>query len=160
VPARAWLAEFDEAETVGRLLVAFREWQGRSWPSDNAILAGVERLLEDRATQFLLAAPDDDSAPIGIAQLRYRHSIWMAAEDCWLEDVFVIEPARRQGVGAALVELALEQARERGCRRVELDVAEANEGALALYRRYGFSESSKSSGSRDLFLGLRLDDPA
>jgi len=61
--SRAWVAGPDEAEVVASLLVAFRDHNGSDWPSANAFLASVERLFEDRDTEFLLAARDDDSAP-------------------------------------------------------------------------------------------------
>ena len=155
---RAWVAQPDEAETVAQLLIAFRDWYGRDWPSDNAFLAGVERLIERVDTEFLLGAPHDDAPPAGVCQLRYRPCIWTAADDCWLEDLFVTPTARRGGLGAALVESALARARARGCRRVELDTSEANASAIALYERFGFSASAKSSsGARDLFMGVRLD---
>ena len=73
--------------------------------------------------------------------LRYRHSVWTASDDCLLEDVFVEEQARGTGLGRALVEFALDLARERGCRRAELDVNEANEPALR-------STSRSASGRR------------
>jgi GNAT superfamily N-acetyltransferase len=153
-----WVAEMSEAETVARLLVAFRDWYGRDWPSDNSILASVERLIEHRDTEYLLGSPDADSPPAGVCQLRYRHSVWMAAEDCWLEDLYVEDSARGAGLGGALIELALERARERGCRRIELDTSESNEAARRLYARHGFSESSKSDApARDLFLGRQLE---
>jgi ribosomal protein S18 acetylase RimI-like enzyme len=156
----AWLAGPDEAEVVARLLVGFRDHYGRAWPSENSILASVERLIERRDTEYLLGAPGPDAPPAGVVQLRFRHSVWMAVEDCWLEDLYVESGTRRTGLGLALVELALDRARERGCRRVELDTSETNEAALALYRRAGFSESSKSDPpARDLFLGVRLDSP-
>jgi ribosomal protein S18 acetylase RimI-like enzyme len=151
----AWLAEPDEAETVGRLLVEFRDHMGKDWPSDNAILATVERLIETPDAEYLLAAPDDDSPPAGVVQLRFRLSVWTASPDCWLEDLFVSASARRGGMGEALVALAVERARERGCRRIELDTNEDNDPALALYHRLGFSEFSK--GSRSVFMGRAID---
>jgi ribosomal protein S18 acetylase RimI-like enzyme len=154
--ARAWVVGNDEAEAVAALLVAFRDQMGSDWPSENAFLASVERLLEDRDTEFLLATPDDDSPPAGVLQLRFRLSVWRAAPDAWLEDVFVQEHARRAGVGDALVELAIERAIERGAKRIELDVNEENAAALALYERYGFSSRSKHGPGRDLFLGRPL----
>jgi GNAT superfamily N-acetyltransferase len=186
---RTWLAEPHEAETVARLLIAFRDHlalgvptpggrdgfsqgglaapaggrrapEGAPWPSDNAILAAVERLIEDPQTEYLLAAPDEDSPPAGVIQLRYRFSVWTAAPDCWLEDLFVSADARRSGCGEALVSLALERAALRGCRRIELDTNEGNEPALALYRRMGFSEHSKTSDARDIFLGRRIEPAA
>ncbi len=158
--ARAWVAEAGEAETVAGLLVEFRDHLGSDWPSANAFLASVERLMEDRDTEFMLAAPDDDSPPAGVLQLRFRFSVWRAAPDAWLEDLFVAESARRTGAGAALVSLAIERATERGAKRIELDTNEANHAALGLYEGLGFSNRSKGAGAgRDLFLGRPLGPP-
>lgn len=158
--ARAWQAGPEEAETVARLIVAFRDHNGKEWPSENAMLAGVERLIERADTVYLLGAPDDDSPPAGVCQLRFRHSLWTASLDCWLEDLYVDASARRRGVGDALVSSALSLAGERGCRRVELDTNEDNHGARALYERHGFSDHSKGGSPRDLLMGVRLDEPA
>ena len=150
-----WRAGPDEAEAVARLLVEFRNYFGRDWPSENAFLAGVEKLIETVDTDFLLAAVDDDSPPTGVAQLRFRHGIWHAATDCWLEDIFVLPEARRKGVAKALVEFAFVQAEARGCRRIELDVSEVNESALDLYRSLGFG--FKSDPARDLMMTRALN---
>lgn len=154
--ARVWQASPDEAEVVANLIVSFRNHYGRDWPSDNAMLAGVERLIERPETVYLLAAPDDDSPPAGVCQLRFRHSLWTAALDCWLEDLYVEASARRRGIGDALVAFTLALAAERGARRVELDTNEDNTGARALYERHGFSDHSKGSGTRTLLMGVRL----
>lgn len=155
--ARAWVAQSDEAEAIAGLLVAFRDHNGSDWPSDNAFLASVERLLEDRDTEFLLGSRDDDSPPAGVLQLRFRFSVWRAAPDAWLEDLFVRADARRAGVGDALIDLAVERAAQRGAKRIELDTGEHNAAALALYERHGFSNHSKGAGGRGLFLGRPID---
>src|SRR3954454_15271036 len=154
--ARVWVAEPDEAETVARLLVAFRNHLGLDWPSDNAFLAGVERLIETRDAKYLLGAVDAESPAVGVAQLRFRFGIWWAAEDCLLEDLFVLESARGSGLGRALLELAVEQARERGCRRIELDVNDNNDAALALYRSLGFDNRDDRYGGGNLFFRKHL----
>ena len=154
---RVWVAGRDEAETVGRLLVAFRNHLGIDWPSDNAFLAGVERLIEDPHTRYVLGAPDDDSPPAGVAQVRFRYGIWWAAEDALLEDLFVAESARGSGLGRALLDRVVELARERGCRRVELDVNDNNEAALALYRSVGFGNRDDRYGGDNLFMRLHLE---
>jgi len=152
-----WVAEPDEAETVARLLVGFRDHLGHDWPSENAFLAGVEKLIEDRNTDFVIGAPDADTPPAGVVALRFRHSLWTASDDCLLEDVFVEESARGTGLGRALVAFSLERARERGCRRAELDVNEANPAALRLYESLGFGKKSTPWEGRDLFINIRLD---
>ena len=151
---RTWRASRDEAADVARLLIGFRDHMGRAEPVDASIRMSVERLLENEEAEYLLAAVDDASPPAGVAQLRYRWGIWWAAEDCWLEDLFVEADARGSGLGRALVEATLDRARERGCRRVELDVNTENPPALALYRSLGF-ETGKSGG-QDLLMRRRL----
>jgi GNAT superfamily N-acetyltransferase len=92
---------------------------------------------------------------VGVAQVRFRWSIWTSAPDCWLEDLFVRESARGAGLGRALVDAAIDLARDRGCKRIELDVNEDNTAALALYRACGFTLEPKPPG-RTLFLGRPL----
>ena len=140
------------------LLVEFRDWYGRDWPSDESVLASVQRLIGHPDAEFLLAAPDAGAPAAGAAQVRYRHSVWTAADDCWLEDLYVREAGRRRGVGEALVGLVVQRAGGRGSRRVELDVNERNEPALALYRRLGFEVSRKAPGGRDVLMRRRLGD--
>jgi RimJ/RimL family protein N-acetyltransferase len=50
---------------------------------------------------------------------------------------------------------AVRQARERGCRRIELDVNEDNAAARALYAACGFDFEPKPPG-RTLFIARRL----
>src|SRR5690606_22741817 len=96
------LAGPDDAADVARLLAAFRDWWGRDEPREAEIRAGVERIMDGGDGEYLLACVDD--AAVGVAQLRYRWSVWTGAPDCWLEDLFVSERARSRGVGRRLVE--------------------------------------------------------
>lgn len=152
-----WRAEPHEAESVARLMVEFRNHVGVQWPSDNAFLAGVERLIEQPDTTYLLGAPHEDAPPSGVAQLRFRYGLWWAAEDCLLEDLFVRGDARGNGLGRALLEGVVSVARERGCRRVELDVSEGNAPARALYESFGFSSQDARYGGRNLVMRLHLE---
>jgi GNAT superfamily N-acetyltransferase len=153
VAPRAWKAGPHEAETVARLLIGFRDHMGYDWPSENAFLAGVENLIEDRNTEYVLAAVDDDSPPSGVVQLRFRQGIWRAGGDCLVEDVFVDASARGHGVARAMLEFATQRALERGCRRMELDVNEENPAAIALYTSFGFTAGQP----RDLYMRRHLD---
>lgn len=142
---RVWRAEPAEAATVARLIWEFGSSYGNEPPPEDEIRASVERIMGGGDGEYLLGAPDDGEAQ-GICQVRFRWSVWKSAEDAWLEDLFVREAARRSGLGAALVQAAAERARERGCKRIELDVDEENAGALALYERCGFLLEPKGAG--------------
>jgi GNAT superfamily N-acetyltransferase len=151
---RVWLAAGDELATVAGLLGEFRDWFGHTEPSDAEMLASIERIVADGDGGYLLAAAHEQ--PAGVLQLRYRWSVWKSAPDAWIEDVFVRERTRGQGLGRALIERAIEHARDRGCKRIELDVDEDNAPARALYRELGFADDAKAN-VRSLLLGRPID---
>jgi GNAT superfamily N-acetyltransferase len=164
---RVWRAAPDEARTVAALLGAFRDHLGYDQPDDASLLASVERIIVRDDAEYLLATASHApaagdagppaavvGAPQGVAQVRYRWSVWWSAEDCWLEDLFVREAARGAGLGRALVQEVIDRATARGCRRVELDVNSENPTAMALYRSLGFDTGK--TGGQDIFMRKRL----
>ncbi len=151
---RVWRASADELDTVTALIAEFRDWFGKDQPAADGMRASVERIHTSAEGEYLLGA-GEDGEPAGLSQLRYRWSVWTSAEDCWLEDLYVRESARGKGLGRALVEASAERARERGCKRIELDVNEDNAPALALYEACGFTVHPKGP-TRALFLGRKL----
>ncbi len=58
----------------------------------------------------------------------------------YLDDVFVLEQHRHQGIGAKLMREAVDYARGSGCVRVELGTRRDNTRARRLYERLGFEE--------------------
>ena len=149
-----WIAGEHDSGLAAGLLCEFRDWWGYSEPSDAEMASRVDQLIRSGDAEFLLGG--DREQPVGVCQLRYRFGLWLGTPDCWLEDLFVRESARGRGVGRALAEAAIERARERGSRRIELDVNDANPAALALYERLGFSAWVESAGGRNLLMRLRL----
>ena len=141
------LAGPDDIDVVARLLTEFREHEGRDWPPLESMRAGVERLMPRDDTEFLLGG----DPPAGVVQLRFRYGVWWDAEDCNVEDVFVSADARGSGLGRELVTFAIERARERGCRRMELDTGADNAPAQGLYRSLGFFDSG-------VFMRRRIDE--
>ena len=148
------VAAADEAAVVAELLVAWRDHMGRDWPDPEAIRAGVQRMIVRDDAEYLLAG----EPPAGIAQLRYRYGIWLDAEDCLLEDLFVRPEAQGSGLGRALVTAAIERARARGCRRMELDADEHNAPARALYESLGFRSGAGEPGRFALFMRRRITE--
>jgi GNAT superfamily N-acetyltransferase len=72
-----------------------------------------------------------------------------------LERMYVIEQARREGVGSLLIEHALQVACSIGYLQVVLDVIAERAGARRLYERFGFSpvEPYADHGRPMVFLG-------
>ena len=71
----------------------------------------------------------------GLTLAMYRIPTGLKA---WIEDVVVDEAARGRGVGEALNVAALEEARRRGAKDVNLTSRPSREVANRLYERLGF----------------------
>jgi len=57
--------------------------------------------------------------------------------------MLVAKPWRRRGVGSALLAAAIEKAGDDGLHKLSLDVFTHNQGAVALYRKFGFVEEGR-----------------
>jgi GNAT superfamily N-acetyltransferase len=84
--------------------------------------------LDRDASQIALR----DGEAVGLGNLGVRR------EDAWIGGLGVVPATRRSGVGEALMRALHEQARERGIRRVWLEVIVENAGAFALYEKLGY----------------------
>jgi ribosomal protein S18 acetylase RimI-like enzyme len=91
----------------------------------------------------IIAAPDQvlflaelDGVVVGSLTLAwYRMPTGVKA---WIEDVVVDESARGHGVGDALNRAAIDEARRRGAKHVNLTSRPSREAANRLYQRLGF----------------------
>jgi ribosomal protein S18 acetylase RimI-like enzyme len=77
--------------------------------------------------------------PDGIAELRFRRSIWSGELDAYLEELYVVPARRGQGIGRALLRAAMDAAREAGATHIDLGTGETDTAARALYESCGFS---------------------
>jgi GNAT superfamily N-acetyltransferase len=75
-------------------------------------------------------------APMGFAIHMHHPSTWVAGDDCYLEDLFVSDTARRQGLGRALIDDLMVIARAKGWHRLYWHTDERNIRARALYDSY------------------------
>ncbi len=81
-----------------------------------------------------------DGRIIGFCTLVVRDCLWLQGDVGYLCDLVVDRKHRGSGVGTALVEKATEIARQRGCRRVELDSGFHRTAAHQFYERRGFEK--------------------
>jgi [ribosomal protein S18]-alanine N-acetyltransferase len=89
-------------------------------------------LAEPRA--FFAVARDAESAVAGYVVA------WFVADEGEIANLAVGHPTRRRGIGAALLDAALDEGRRRGAAAIYLEVRESNTAARALYERRDFRE--------------------
>jgi GNAT superfamily N-acetyltransferase len=132
------IANEDDLPDLARLLLAFRDHLDTGRPTEEALLSFLPEVLADSTTEFCLAHSEAGDA-VGFTQCRYFRSVWESGWKVQLEDLFVVEPLRGQGIGARLMALVIERASTRGAVAIVLNTNERNEAAQAFYRRAGFS---------------------
>jgi len=135
-------AELADAEAIGRLLHEFNSEFDEATPGPHRLAERVRQLLGEGELVVLLAGPGPD----GLAALRFRPSIWSQALECYLAELYVVPDRRGQGLGRALMEAAIELARERGADYMDLGTGEDDVAARALYESLGFDNRG---GKRD-----------
>lgn len=98
--------------------------------SDDQYEATWQRLLRGDSVYGLGAHLD--GRLVGIAHYMFHTSAWSAAA-CYLQDLFVDQAVRGQGVGRALIEGVAHAARERGAPRLYWLTHQHNATARLLY---------------------------
>jgi GNAT superfamily N-acetyltransferase len=117
--------------------------------SPDRLAAAVDAVFSDvRRGVFLLAR--NDSAPIGVAYLSFAWSIEYGGQAARLEELYVDPAWRARGVGALLLQAAVEQATSRDCNVVDLEVQEGHERAGNLYGRHGFARLPRTRWLKQL----------
>jgi ribosomal protein S18 acetylase RimI-like enzyme len=91
-----------------------------------------------------LAAADDGSVVGTFALLVMDNLAHMGTPSAVVEDVCVDEQFRGQGIGRAMMDFAMELARQHGCYKLALSSNAAREGAHAFYRSLGFEQHGLS----------------
>lgn len=130
-----------DAETIGRLLHDFNTEFDEPTPGPHALGERFRQLLVTGETAVLLAGAD----PCGLAVLRFRPAIWTAALECYLAELYVAPDRRGEGLGRALLEAAIELARDEGADHMDLGTSEDDTAARRLYESLGFTNRGRGA---------------
>jgi GNAT superfamily N-acetyltransferase len=107
-------------------------------PLAPALLAEtVDGAVADDGRALVLLARAD-RRPLGVAYLSFQWTLERGGWVMWLEELYVLPELRQRGIGTRLLEAALDVARGRACRAVELEVEASHARAANLYARAGF----------------------
>jgi GNAT superfamily N-acetyltransferase len=132
------IATHNDLDAIAPLFADYRVFYAQPHDLDAARAFLHARLCQNEST-VILAYRDDETAPVGFTQLYPMFSSVRAARTYILNDLYVAETARRQGVGEALLHAAAEFGRGRGAIRLELETMPDNLTAQSLYLAQGWA---------------------
>lgn len=112
---------------------------GDPWPDE-----AFQALLERDVAWFAVAeAPEGDRHRLKVAG--YLVAL-VVADEAEIANIAVHNDVRGRGVGGALLDAALDEARSRGVTSVYLEVRESNASARSLYESRGFRKVGRRRG--------------
>lgn len=98
---------------------------------------GLTLLKPARPARFSALMAEFDGEAAGFALYFSSYSTWLGHHGIRLEDLYVTPALRGRGIGKALLARLARIAVDEGCPRLEWDVLDWNEPAIAVYRRIG-----------------------
>lgn len=126
----------EDASTLLRLIRALAEYEREP----DAVKATQEALAGQLASErppFEALIAEEDGRAVGFALYFHNYSTWEGRPGVYLEDLFVEESHRGDGIGRALMAAVARVALERGCGRLELAALDWNTPATGFYRAHG-----------------------
>jgi len=130
----------EEFEQLVPLIAAYQRFYEVAEIDDERNRRFFRRFLAPSEDGLLLGARSEGRL-LGYACLYWHFSSLEATECVLMNDLFVDESARGQGVGRALIEASADVARERGVPFVEWSTAPDNHTAQRLYDSTGAERS-------------------
>lgn len=133
--ARTRIAAEPDAPAVARLLHDFNTEFGEYVPEVTVLAERIAEHMRERHSVFLLAG----DGPDGFGQLRFRPSLMSGELDAYLEEFYVSPGLRGRGLGRALLDAAMDAAREHGATHFDITTSMGDDAARGLYESAGFT---------------------
>ncbi len=127
----------EDLDELLRLMRAYCDFYEVS-PADDDLLAISRALIQDPEHEGVqLIARSPDGAAIGFATVYWSWSTTTACRIGVMNDLFVVEATRGQGLAEQLIEACRARCRRRGARQLTWQTAPDNLRAQAVYDRVG-----------------------
>lgn len=133
-------ATLSDLEALVPLFDRYRQFYGQ--PSDAGAARAFLAARFDHGESVLFIA-DGGCSPAGFVQLYPSFSSVSLTRIFILNDLFVSEHCRNQGIGSLLIKAAIEHAKTLGAARLSLSTAVTNQSAQAAYESTGWKQDEQ-----------------
>jgi len=130
------LATEDDVPQILPLIRSLAASYGESLPGKEAMAEIVRQQVNSDNHEYVVA--ETKGSIFGCLLVCYYLSTWAAAPYAMLQDFFIAEEGRNQGVGSTMFAYARDRARIRGCARMDLAIQAERTEAKKFFRRWGF----------------------
>jgi GNAT superfamily N-acetyltransferase len=133
-------ANVTDLDMLTPLFNGYRQFYGRATDLDAARQFLLDRINHGESVIFMALR---EGVPVGFTQLYPSFSSVSMARTFLLNDLFVTEEGRRNGVASALMSAAVAFAKTVGAIRLSLSTAVTNSPAQSLYSAMGWAQDEQ-----------------
>ena len=137
------LARPEHADIVLGMMRALEEADPGTTPFDEAQRRAIfDRFVRDSTygKAWLIVC---DDAYVGYVVLTVSFSFEYRGYDAFIDELYIAEEYRRQGLGQLAMEFVEVAAAELGVNAIHLEVTNGNDPAIGLYRRVGYESNER-----------------
>lgn len=110
---------------------------------DDQLKSAIRQMLSDETLGFFLIAKENKHS-LGFAAISFAWTLEHGGKTAWLDELYVLPEHRGAGIGSAIIDQLLIEAKEKGCLAVDLEVESDHRRAENLYMRKGFQKLDRS----------------
>lgn len=132
-------ASKEDSKDILRLINELAEFE-KLVPPDNA---AKKRLIKDAFSEdppFRILLAEINNEVVGYAFYLFTYSSFLAKKTLYLEDIFISDKYRNQGIGKLFFEKLTQMAKKNKCGRMEWVVLDWNVNAINFYDNLGAKE--------------------
>ncbi len=100
------------------------------------VLITLDQLIKDEKYFQCLVAEDENNVIIGFATFFFAYYSW-SGRATYLDDLYVTNAFRNQGIGKMLLEKIIDFAKNNKCKNVRWRVSKWNTNAIDFYKKMG-----------------------
>jgi ribosomal protein S18 acetylase RimI-like enzyme len=119
-------------------------------PDRERQVRGLHLLISEPERGIIMVARNEEGKAVGMVSAQLVISTAQGAPSAWVEDMVISPEYRGAGTGKALLQSALDWAKEKGATRAQLLVDMENDPAIGYYRHLGW-ETTQLQARRIFF---------
>lgn len=126
---KAGITDYEAVYDLQKEFASFQKTPGK-------LVITLEQMKEDKDLFHCLVAQAEGNVLAGFATYFPAYYSW-SGKAIYVDDLYVAESYRKQGIGIQLLQSVIEIAKESGCKKVRWQVSEWNYDAIDFYKRLG-----------------------
>ena len=134
------IANTSDTETLLELIQEFYEVE--HLPFDDNTVRALAKILKDDSLGRIWLIQDGNEA-IGYVVLTFGYSLEFRGRDALVDELYIRESYRRQGVGTNALQFVEDVCVSLGIEALHLEVDRKNTTAQGLYRKVGFADHDR-----------------